>query len=306
MPAPDSPTQNSMIPRLELPLLHHGKVRDVYDAGNGHILLVASDRISAFDVILPDTVPGKGEVLTQLSNFWFVRTTNIVDNHLTGLPISSVVQDPASAKSLERRAVVVKHVKRLPLEAVVRGYLIGSGWNDYQAKGELCGIRLPQGLRQAEALPQPLFTPSTKADVGAHDENISFQQVVDEIGPDLAQQVRDVSLRIYQQASDFALRRGIIIADTKFEFGVDDHGKLVLIDELLTPDSSRFWPRDSYQVDASPPSFDKQYVRDYLETLNWNKQPPAPLLPDEVIKATFQRYREAYEQLTGRAWSPAE
>lgn len=303
------PSQSSAvsqsIPTPDLPLLHRGKVRDVYDLGDGHMLLVASDRLSAFDVVLPDPVPGKGEVLTQLSNFWFAHTRQWVPNHLTGIPLNAVIADPEVAHALRWRAVVVRRLERLPLEAVVRGYLIGSGWKDYQRNGAVCGISLPAGLELAERLPEPIFTPSTKAAVGDHDENISFAQLCDSIGAELAERVRTLSIQIYEQAAALALRQGIIIADTKFEFGLDEQGDLVLIDEILTPDSSRFWPLESYQPGTSPPSFDKQFVRDYLETLAWDKQAPGPHLPPEVIAASFERYRQAYEQLTQTPWPPA-
>jgi phosphoribosylaminoimidazole-succinocarboxamide synthase len=274
----------------------------MYDAGDNRLLLVASDRLSAFDVILPDPVPGKGEILTQLSNFWFEKTQHIIPNHLTHTPLHEVL-DADLAQQLQHRAIVVQRLRRLPVEAVVRGYIIGSGWKDYQKSGQVCGITLPPGLQQAERLPAPIFTPSTKADVGDHDENISFTQVETLIGEDLARQVRDASIQLYQFAAQYAAERGIIIADTKFEFGLNDHNQLVLIDEALTPDSSRFWPQASYQVGSSPDSFDKQYVRDYLETLAWNKQAPGPKLTESVIQATKDRYRQAYEQITEHAWN---
>lgn len=295
-------SSSSASPTINLPLIHSGKVRDMYDAGDNRLLLVASDRLSAFDVILPDPVPGKGEILTQLSNFWFEKTQHIIPNHLTHTPLHEVL-DADLAQQLQHRAIVVQRLRRLPVEAVVRGYIIGSGWKDYQKSGQVCGITLPPGLQQAERLPDPIFTPSTKADVGDHDENISFTQVETLIGEDLARQVRDASIQLYQFAAQYAAERGIIIADTKFEFGLNDHNQLVLIDEALTPDSSRFWPQASYQVGSSPDSFDKQYVRDYLETLAWNKQAPGPKLTESVIQATKDRYRQAYEQITEQAWT---
>jgi phosphoribosylaminoimidazole-succinocarboxamide synthase len=296
MNAPETLYQSDL---KSLPLRARGKVRDIYDIDAGHMLIVTTDRISAFDCILPDPIPGKGRVLTAVSNFWFARLAGIVPNQLTGLRLADVIPDAAECAILEGRAIVVKKLKALPVEAVVRGYLIGSGWKDYQKSGRVCGIELPAGLRQAEQLPQAIFTPSTKAELGDHDENISFERTAELIGAELAAQVREVSLRLYTEAADFALSRGIIIADTKFEFGLDDNGVLHLIDEVLTPDSSRFWPVDHYQVGISPPSFDKQFVRDYLESLDWNKQPPAPHLPAEVIARTAEKYREAEQRLTG-------
>ncbi|MBI2994640.1 MAG: phosphoribosylaminoimidazolesuccinocarboxamide synthase [Gammaproteobacteria bacterium] len=282
-----------------LPLLNRGKVRDIYAVGDDLMLIVTTDRISAFDVILPNPIPGKGAVLTALSNFWFGRTRHLIPNHLTDISLDQAVPYAAERKPLVGRSVIVRRLKPLPVEAVVRGYLIGSGWKDYQRSGAVCGIRLPAGLRQAERLPDPIFTPSTKAEHGAHDENISFERTVELLGPKLAAQVRDKAIEIYRSAAEYALTRGIIIADTKFEFGTDPEGKLYLIDEALTPDSSRFWPADSYQVGISPPSFDKQYVRDYLETLDWKKTPPAPPLPDNVIRNTAAKYVEALQRLTG-------
>ncbi|MCW8881268.1 MAG: phosphoribosylaminoimidazolesuccinocarboxamide synthase [Sedimenticola sp.] len=282
-----------------LKLLNRGKVRDIFDIDDEHMLIVASDRLSAFDVVLPQPIPGKGEVLTRVANFWFDRTANILPNHLSDLPLEQVVPDPAQRAMLGDRAIVVRKLKPLPVEAIVRGYLIGSGWKDYQKTGEVCGIKLAEGLRQADKLPEPIFTPSSKAEVGDHDENISFQQMTDLIGKDLAEQVRDASLQIYSECAEYALQKGIIIADTKFEFGLDKQGTLYLIDEVLTPDSSRFWPADQYQPGISPPSFDKQFVRDYLETLNWDKTPPGPTLPDEVISRTSEKYHEAENILTG-------
>lgn len=280
-----------------LPLLNRGKVRDIYDVDADHMLIVTTDRLSAFDVILPDPIPGKGAILTAVSNFWFARTAHIIENHLSDIPLSDVLPDAAERKMIEGRGIVVRKLNPLPVEAIVRGYLIGSGWKDYQSTGTVCGIPLPQGLQQAQQLPQAIFTPSTKADVGGHDENISFEKTVSLLGEALAEQVRDVSIKLYQDAAAYALQRGIIIADTKFEFGTDAVGKLVLIDEILTPDSSRFWPADSYAVGMSPPSFDKQFVRDYLETLDWDKTAPGPTLPAEVIQRTGDKYREAMNLL---------
>jgi phosphoribosylaminoimidazole-succinocarboxamide synthase len=296
MNAPETLYQSDL---KSLPLRARGKVRDIYDIDAGHMLIVTTDRISAFDCILPDPIPGKGRVLTAVSNFWFARLAGIVPNQLTGLRLADVIPDAAECAMLEGRAIVVKKLKALPVEAVVRGYLIGSGWKDYQKSGRVCGIELRAGLRQAEQLPQAIFTPSTKAELGDHDENISFERTAELLGAELAAQVREVSIRLYTEAADFARSRGIIIADTKFEFGLDDNGVLHLIDEVLTPDSSRFWPVDHYQVGISPPSFDKQFVRDYLESLDWNKQPPAPHLPAEVIARTAEKYREAEQRLTG-------
>ena len=280
-----------------LPLLNRGKVRDIYDVDEEHMLIVTTDRLSAFDVILPDPIPGKGAILTSVSNFWFDKTRHIIANHLTEKTLEDVLPDAAERSPVEGRGIVVRKLNPLPVEAIVRGYLIGSGWNDYQKTGAVCGISLPAGLQQAQQLPEAIFTPSTKADVGGHDENISFEKTVDLLGQELAEQVRDVSIKLYQEAAAYALERGIIIADTKFEFGTDDNGALVLIDEALTPDSSRFWPADSYQVGISPPSFDKQYVRDYLETLDWDKTDPGPHLPEDVIQRTGEKYREAMNLL---------
>jgi phosphoribosylaminoimidazole-succinocarboxamide synthase len=281
-----------------LPRLHRGKVRDLYALDGDHLLIVATDRLSAFDVVLPDPIPGKGRVLNEISLFWFDRTTHIVPNHLTGLPLSTAVSDAAERELLAGRAVIVRRLAALPIEAVVRGYLIGSGWKDYRASGAICGIALPPGLQQAQALPAPIFTPATKAPRGAHDENISFAQTEQLIGAPLAAAVRDCALALYRFAAGHARARGIIIADTKFEFGVDAQGQLTLIDEVLTPDSSRFWPADTWRVGSSPPSFDKQFVRDYLETLDWNKRAPAPHLPPAIIEATGDKYREALRRLT--------
>jgi phosphoribosylaminoimidazole-succinocarboxamide synthase len=282
-----------------LPRIGRGKVRDIYAVGDDKLLIVVSDRLSAFDVVLSDPIPDKGAVLTQMSNFWFEKLAHVVPNHLTGIDPESVVADEAERAQVRARSVVVKKLKPLPIEAVVRGYLIGSGWKDYRKTGKVCGIELPKGLEQAQKLPRPIFTPATKATEG-HDENISFEETVKLIGRPLAEKVREVAIRLYTEASDYAAGKGIIIADTKFEFGTDERGNLVLIDEALTADSSRFWPADSYRVGISPPSFDKQYVRDYLETLDWDKTPPAPKLPAEVIAKTSEKYREALERLTGR------
>src|SRR5256885_2290035 len=281
-----------------LPRIGRGKVRDIYAVGSDKMLIVTSDRLSAFDVVLSDPIPDKGRVLNEMASFWFERLRHIVPNQLTGVDPESVVTDEEKPQ-VRGRSMVVKKLKPLPIEAVVRGYIIGSGWKDYQKTGKVCGIELPKGLQQAQKLPQPIFTPATKAETG-HDENISFDEVVKLIGKDKAEKVRDISIRLYKEAADFAATKGIIIADTKFEFGLDDKAQLVLIDEVLTADSSRFWPADSYQVGMSPPSFDKQYVRDYLETLDWNKTPPAPRLPAEVIARTSEKYREALTRLTGR------
>lgn len=281
-----------------LPKIHEGKVRDIYAIDDESMLIVTTDRLSAFDVVLPDPIPDKGYILNRISNFWFERTRHIVPNHLTGKPVTDVVRDPEELAQLEGRSVIVRRLKALPVEAVVRGYLIGSGWKDYQQNGAVCGIDLPKGLQLAQRLPEPLFTPATKAAAGDHDENISFQQMVDVVGAPLAERVREVAIELYEYAANHARARGIIIADTKFEFGVDDHGTLVLIDEVLTPDSSRFWPADTYRVGTSPPSFDKQFVRDYLETLDWNKTAPGPPLPPEVVQRTSAKYREALDKIT--------
>ena len=279
--------------------LHRGKVRDVYAIDADSLLIVTTDRLSAFDVVLPDPIPGKGRVLNRISNFWFARTGHIIANHLIDRPLADVLPDPVERAQAEGRCVIARRLKALPVEAVVRGYLIGSGWKDYQKTGAVCGITLPAGLRQAERLPQPIFTPATKAAVGDHDENISFAEVEKLIGPALAAKVRDTALALYAHAVDYARERGILIADTKFEFGLAPDGELILIDEALTPDSSRFWPADTYAVGTSPPSFDKQYVRDYLETLDWNKAAPGPTLPTDVIERTSAKYHEALERLTG-------
>ncbi len=282
----------------ELPLIGRGKVRDIYSVDENHLLIVTTDRLSAYDVVMPDPVPGKGEVLTKISLFWFRMMSDIIDNQLTDLRVEDVVKDAEICAQLKNRALVVKRLKPLPIEAVVRGYLIGSGWRDYQRTGQVCGIDLPAGLRQAEKLPRTLFTPSSKAESGQHDENISFDQVIELVGEKLAKRVRDVAIEIYERAAAFALQRGIIIADTKFEFGLDDEGRLYIIDEALTPDSSRFWPVDGYEVGSSPPSFDKQFVRDYLDTLDWDKTAPGPELPSDVLRQTGEKYREALERMT--------
>ena len=282
-----------------LPRIGRGKVRDIYAVGEDKLLIVVSDRLSAFDVVLLDPIPDKGRVLTELSNFWFERLRHVVPNHLSGVDPESVVKGDEEKAQVRGRSVVAKRLKPLPIEAVVRGYLIGSGWKDYQQSGAVCGIKLPQGLRQAQKLPEPIFTPATKAAEG-HDQNISFAEVERLIGKPLAAKVRDTALQLYQEAADYARGKGIIIADTKFEFGTDSQGNLVLIDEALTADSSRFWPADAYRVGTSPPSFDKQFVRDYLETLDWDKTPPAPKLPPEVIARTAAKYREALERLAGK------
>jgi phosphoribosylaminoimidazole-succinocarboxamide synthase len=274
-------------------------VRDIYAVGSDKMLIVTSDRLSAFDVILPDPIPGKGEVLTAVANFWFRKLGHIIPNQLTGIDPESVVEGESEKAQVRGRAIVVRKLQPLPVEAVVRGYLIGSGWKDYQATGKVCGIPLPAGLQMAQQLPEPLFTPSTKAEIGTHDENIDFATVEKLVGKDLAAQVRDATLRLYSEAAAYALSRGMIIADTKFEFGLDAGGMLYLIDEVLTPDSSRFWPADSYKVGTSPASFDKQFVRDYLETLDWNKQAPGPRLPADILAKTSAKYREALTRLAG-------
>lgn len=281
-----------------LKLLARGKVRDIYEIDQDLLLIVTSDRLSAFDCVLEDPIPGKGLILTAVSAFWFERLAHVIPNQMTDIPLQAVIKDKDECALLQGRAIVVKKLKALPIEAVVRGYLIGSGWKEYQQHQSICGLPLPEGLRQAEKLQEPLFTPSTKADLGGHDENIPFEKMETILGARLALEVREVSLRLYREASAYALERGIIIADTKFEFGLNDEGTLHLIDEALTPDSSRFWPVDQYQVGISPPSFDKQFVRDYLEGLDWNKAPPAPHLPEEILQKTSAKYREALERLT--------
>ncbi|HTT02541.1 MAG TPA: phosphoribosylaminoimidazolesuccinocarboxamide synthase [Steroidobacteraceae bacterium] len=278
--------------------VHEGKVRDIYAVDDASLLMVATDRLSAFDVILPDPIPHKGRVLNEISNFWFERTRHIVPNHLTGRPLDAVLHDADELAMLDGRAVIVRRLSALPVEAVVRGYLIGSGWKDYQRTGALCGIALPAGLELAQRLPEPLFTPATKAPAGTHDENVSFAHLQQLIGAALAAQVRSTALALYAFAAAHAAARGIIIADTKFEFGVDEAGRLTLIDEVLTPDSSRFWPAATYRTGTSPPSFDKQFVRDYLETLEWDKRAPGPHLPPDVIAKTSEKYLEALTRLT--------
>ena len=282
-----------------LRLRNRGKVRDIYDADDQHLLIVTTDRLSAFDVVMADPIPGKGAVLTAMSNFWFQRTRHIIPNHLSDIPLEKVLKDSAERQQVEGCAMVVKKLKALPVEAVVRGYLAGSGWKEYKQSRTVCGIQLPAGLKEADRLPEPLFTPATKAEAGQHDENISFEKAAELLGRDMAEKVKNASLTIYKECAAYALTRGIIIADTKFEFGLDDKGTLTLIDEALTPDSSRFWPADSYKPGSSPPSYDKQYVRDYLEGLGWNKKPPAPKLPAAVIAKTAEKYREALTRLTG-------
>jgi len=280
-----------------LTLRHRGKVRDVFDLGDDRLLMVATDRLSAFDVVLPDPIPGKGEMLCQISNFWFAKTASLMPNHLTGIDVASVLPAGVDPALYAKRAVVTKKLRPVPVEAIARGYLIGSGWKDYQRTGRVSGIALPDGLRQAEQLPEPIFTPSTKAAVGDHDENIDFDTAVKLAGADLAEQVRDATLRLYAFAAAHAAERGIILADTKFEFGTDEDGRLYVMDEMLTPDSSRYWPADEYEVGTSPPSYDKQIVRDHLETLDWDKTPPGPRLPQEVIERTRARYAEALRKL---------
>ena len=292
-----------------LPLRHRGKVRDVFDIPRerlpadappgDYLLMVATDRLSAFDVVLPDPIPGKGEMLCQVSNFWFKKTEHLMPNHLTGIDVAAVLPAGVDAALYARRAVVTKKLKPVPVEAIARGYLIGSGWKDYQSTGKVSGIELPDGLRQAEKLAEPIFTPSTKAAVGDHDENIDFDAMVKTVGAELAERVRDATLRIYRFAADFAAERGILLADTKFEFGTDADGRLYIMDEMLTPDSSRYWPADEYEVGTSPPSYDKQFVRDYLETLDWGKTAPGPRLPQDVIDRTRAKYAEALQRLAG-------
>lgn len=280
--------------------LHRGKVRDIYDIDEAHMLIVTTDRLSAFDAVLPTPIPGKGRILTAMSHFWFARLRRIVPNQLTDRALETVLPDAGERAQVEGRAMVVRKLRPLRIEAIVRGYLAGSGWQEYQQRGTVCGIALPTGLRQAQALPQPIFTPSTKAAVGKHDENISFAQAAALIGEDLAQQVRKLSLTLYTEAAAYARDRGIIVADTKFEFGLDEARNVFLIDEVLTADSSRFWPLAEYRPGISPPSFDKQYVRDYLSSTGWDKTPPAPALPPEVVAKTAEKYREALFRLTGQ------
>ena len=280
-----------------LPLLHSGKVRDIYDIDDQYMLIVTTDRISAFDVIMPSAVPGKGIILNQVTQFWMNKLSHIIPNQMCSVTLEEVLPDAEERAEVANHAMVVKKLKALPIEAIVRGYIIGSGWKDYQATGAICNIQLPENLKIADRLPEAIFTPSTKAAVGAHDENIDYTQSIELLGEDLARQVRDVSLQLYQEAADFALERGIIIADTKFEFGLDNDGQLTLIDEVLTPDSSRFWPKDQYQPGSSPVSFDKQFVRDYLETLDWNKTAPGPELPDSIVTKTAEKYEYAKKLL---------
>ncbi|MFO7857579.1 MAG: phosphoribosylaminoimidazolesuccinocarboxamide synthase [Ectothiorhodospiraceae bacterium] len=281
-----------------LPLVQRGKVRDIYAVDDDHWLIVTTDRLSAFDVVLPDPIPGKGAVLTRVAAFWFDHLAGLVPNHVAERPLSDAVPDAADRAQIDGRAMVVRRLRPLPVEAIVRGYVSGSGWKDYQQTGAICGIELPPGLRQADQLPEPIYTPSTKAADGGHDENIAFAATVDSLGQSLAQQVRDTALALYREAAAYAAARGIIIADTKFEFGLDAHDRLTLIDEALTPDSSRFWPAAEYQPGTAPPSFDKQFVRDYLETLDWDKTDPAPHLPESIIQRTAEKYREAERRLT--------
>jgi phosphoribosylaminoimidazole-succinocarboxamide synthase len=297
---PGTPAETSVFETdlTGLTRIHRGKVRDIYAVDSAHMLIVSTDRLSAFDVVLPDPIPGKGQVLNEISLFWFARTGHIAPNHLSGRTVDSVVHEPEQRRLLAGRAVVVQRLRALPIEAVVRGYLIGSGWKEYQAGGSICGVPLPGGLLQAAQLPEPIFTPATKAPAGQHDENISFETMAELIGAPLAARVRETALALYRYAADHALARGIIIADTKFEFGLDADDRLTLIDEVLTPDSSRFWPADTWRTGISPPSFDKQYVRDYLETLDWNKRAPGPRLPSAVIAGTGEKYREALRRLT--------
>lgn len=280
-----------------LPLLVRGKVRDIYDVDDKHMLIITTDRLSAFDVVLPEPIPNKGIVLTQVSNFWFDKLSHVIPNHFSDLTLNDLKLSKQEREMLEGRSVIVKKMKPLPVEAIVRGYIIGSGWKDYQETGEVCGIDLPEGLKQAERLPEVLFTPSTKAEVNGHDENISFKRMHALVGGFLADEVKRVSLQLYKEASEFALTKGIIIADTKFEFGLDEDGKLTLIDEILSPDSSRFWPANEYKVGTSPPSFDKQFIRDYLETLEWDKTPPGPYLPSEVLEKSADKYQEVADLL---------
>jgi phosphoribosylaminoimidazole-succinocarboxamide synthase len=282
-----------------IPLQHRGKVRDIYALDDDKLLIVQTDRLSAFDVILPTPVPGKGKVLTALSNFWFQKLGHVIPNHLTGIAPESVVKKDSEREQIAGRAFVVRCLKPLPVEAIVRGYIAGSGWKEYLKTGKVCGISLPLGLKEAQKLPQPIFTPSTKAPAGTHDENISFADAEKLLGKETAAKVRDTSIQLYSEAAEYAAKKGIIIADTKFEFGLDDTGKLYLIDEVLTPDSSRFWPADQYQTGMSPPSFDKQFVRDWLEAQHWNKTPPAPPLPADVLEKTAEKYRQALRLLAG-------
>ena len=285
----------SNIPNLKL--LARGKVRDIYDLDNDHLLIVTTDRLSAYDVVMPNAVPGKGKILTEISNFWFKMMEDIIPNHLTEISIDQYISDKKLLKQLKARALIVKKLKPLPIEAVVRGYLIGSGWRDYQETGKVCGISIPKNIKQAERLTKTIFTPATKAASGDHDENIDYEKTCSIIGKKLANNVRDKAIKIYERAARYAEKRGIIIADTKFEFGLDNNNKLFIIDEMLTPDSSRFWPKNDYKVGISPPSYDKQFLRDYLDTLTWNKKSPGPMLPDEILLETYKKYHEAYEIL---------
>jgi len=287
---------NQLLQNYEL--IAQGKVRDIYAIDDQYMLIVTTDRLSAFDVVLPQSVPDKGKVLLKVSNFWFEKLSHLIDNHLTDIDLDELSITDDEAEYLEGRAIVVRRLKPLPIEAIVRGYLIGSGWKDYQETGELCGINLPKNLQQASKLPKPMFTPSSKASVGDHDENISYASMQERIGSALSEQIRDTSIKLYSEAAQHAAKCGIIIADTKFEFGLDESDNLVLIDEILTPDSSRFWPKDEYREGSNPPSYDKQFVRDYLETLDWDKTPPGPVLPDNIIKITADKYREVAHQLT--------
>ena len=282
-----------------LPLLHKGKVRDIYEIDDKHLLIVTTDRLSAFDVVMAEPIPFKGFVLTQMADFWFNKLSFVVANHLSGISPESVVAENEVIQ-VKNRAIVARKLKALPIEAIVRGYLSGSGWKDYQKTQSLCGIKLPQGLKESAKLSEPIFTPSSKEAVGSHDENISYEECEARVGKDIASQIQEISIKLYQEASTFALTKGIIIADTKFEFGLDDENHLVLIDEILTPDSSRFWPLDQYREGASQPSFDKQFIRDWLENSGWNKTPPPPSLPEDVINKTSQKYLEAFKKLTGQ------
>lgn len=281
-----------------LKMLHRGKVRDMYEVDAHHLLIVTTDRLSAFDVVLPTPIPGKGEVLTAISDFWFNKLSHIIPHHLAEMTLEQALPDVTERERVRSRAIVVKRLRPLPVEAIVRGYLIGSGWKEYAKQGSVCGIALPAGLGLADQLPEPIFTPSTKAAVGDHDENISFEQTCEILGSEMAAQVRDASLKLYKEAAAYALQKGIIIADTKFEFGLDENDRLVQIDESLTPDSSRFWPMDAYRPGENPPSFDKQFVRDWLETLDWDKKAPGPEIPDEILRVTSEKYQEALTRLT--------
>lgn len=281
-----------------LKLLHKGKVRDIYEIDDNHMLIITSDRISAFDVIMPTAIPDKGIILNEVTRFWLDKLQHVIPNHLSDMSLAEVITDDTERAAVAEHAMIVKRLKALPVEAIVRGYIIGSGWKDYQKTGAICGIALPEGLQMADKLPHPIYTPSSKAAVGDHDENIDYAATEELLGADLARQVKEVSLQLYKEASEYALQRGIIIADTKFEFGVDENNQLVLIDEVLTPDSSRFWPADQYKPGSSPMSFDKQFVRDYLETLDWDKTPPGPELPDEIVNKTADKYKEALARLT--------